>query len=152
MSKSSASSVLLLCSGCQQGFCTPCFLEKKKPDFLNIEGKMSFSTLELSACTEKPLRPPAICPLEWAAGKVLPPAWISLVWVREAFVHHALSRLPSALQETGMVIYAGVSQGFFCVRGGMNSCFGCCCRGFRGLFFPSSAQDAVNVLRKKGFS
>lgn len=39
LSKSSASSVLLLCSGCQQGFCTPCFLEKKT-DFLDIEGKM----------------------------------------------------------------------------------------------------------------
>lgn len=141
---------------CQQGFCTPCYLEKTH--FLDFERKMSFSTLVILVCTAKPLQ------RQRSAHKMDEGEfWISLVWVQGVFVHHTQSPISFCFARNmlSMLIYAAVFKAAFPQRR-VNSCWGCCCWNleveqmfgmllleFRGLDFSSSAQDAVNALHKR---
>lgn len=136
LGKSSASSALLLRSGCHQGFCAPCFLGKKPKQLISwiSRGKCHFLPFWHAL---KSLFDPVVFPLEQAGVKFFLLGSPRCRSRRCLSTAHPAGFLLLCQKQACLFMphKPGVSQGFFCVRGGANSWLGCWCRGFKRFGF-----------------
>lgn len=106
---------------------------------------MSFSTLVILVCTEKPLQHQP-CAHKMDQGMEF---WISLVWVQEVFAHHTHSPISFCFARNmlSMLIYAAMLKAAFPQRR-VNNCLGCCCWNLEVWILPARHRMLVMLYTK----